>query len=134
MTKPRRQLRATLTNSGASSLVTLVIRNHSEVDAFLTSYNLPSEDGVLENGVFEFGDNRPRFLGRLAKRGLVQETDCIRLGPGAEYQATVDIARWYALSPGQYEVAYLAFHDFPPTLEATALRSNQQSIQIGGAP
>lgn len=132
MLKPHPQLHASLESAGPTS-VALTVRNDSDEEAFVTSYNLPSTDGSLDNSVFDFGDARPRFRGRRAKRDVVQLSDCVRLAPGAAHNAIVDLALWYELPTGQIEVAYLAFHDFPPTLDATAVCSNYLRIKIAGA-
>jgi hypothetical protein len=132
MLKPHPQLRASLASAGGTSVV-LTIRNNSKEEAFVTSYNLPSADGTLDNSVFDFKDMRPRIRGQLAKRGEVGLADCVTLAAGAVYETTVDIARWYELPAGGIEVAYLAFHDYPPALEATAVCSNYVRISKGGA-
>jgi len=131
MLKPHPQLHASLASAGTTS-VALTIRNDSDEEAFVTSYNLPSADGSLDNSVFDFKDARPRFRGVRAKRDVVQLSDCVSLAPGAVHKATVDLADWYELPRGVLEVGYLAFHDFPSTLEATAVCTNYVRIRGAG--
>lgn len=127
MSEPHPQIVATL-HPLARSSVELRLRNESSEPAFAVRYLLPERLNDSDN-VFEL---RPpaRFRGLYRKRPAPARTDCVVLNPGEEVRFEIDLATWYELPEGSTEVRYLAFHDFPVTLQATLVASNWLAVRV----